>query len=265
MTLVRFCRDNRYFIYLLTLFLVGAGLVCAYRLPSNIYPELNFPRVMILAHSGDLAPDAMLLAVTRPIEESVATVLGVRRVRSKTIRGAAEISVLFNPDMDMQYALQLVEGGINEVRTELPPETQLQVERVTPTVFPVYILILNGNVPGQDLRDWAFYSLRPQISRIPGVGGIEVQASDTREVSVIVDPQKMLAHHLSLLDISERLKATNQLQSVGRLQKNYRQYLLLANSQFTSLDQIRETVVAVENQVPVRLGDIAEVKDGVED
>jgi CzcA family heavy metal efflux pump len=265
MKLVRFCRKNRYAIYLLTLFLTGAGLVSMYRLPSNIYPELNFPRIMILAHSGDLAPDAMLLTVTRPIEESVSTVLGVRRVRSKTIRGAAEISVLFNPDMEMQYALQLVEGGINEVRSGLPPDTQLQVVRVTPTVFPVYILILNGNVPGQDLRDWAFYDLRPQLSRIPGVGGIEIQASDTREVSVIVDPQKMLAHHVSLVDISDRLRGTNQLQSVGRLQKDYRQYLLLSNSQFTNLDQVRNTVVAVESQVPVRLGDIADVRDGVED
>jgi CzcA family heavy metal efflux pump len=265
MNLVRFCRNNRYAIYLLTLFLIGAGLVSVYRLPSNIYPELNFPRIMILAHSGDLAPDAMLLTITRPIEESVSAVLGVRRVRSKTIRGGAEISVLFNPDMDMQYALQLVEGGINEVRSELPAETQLQVARVTPTVFPVYILILNGNVPGQDLRDWAFYDLRPQISRIPGVGGIEIQASDTREVSVIVDPQKMLAHHLSLVDISDRLRGTNQLQSVGRLQKDYRQYLLLSNSQFTTLDQIRNAVVSVEKQVPVRLGDIAEVRDGVQD
>src|SRR5205085_10501264 len=162
---------------------------------------------------------------TRPIEESVSTVLGVRRVRSRTIRGGAEISILFNPDMDMQFALQLIEGGINEVRTDLPADTELQVERVTPTVFPVYILILNGNVPGQDLRDWAYYDLRPQISRIPGVGGIEVQASDTREVSVIVDPEKMLARHLSLVDISDRLRSTNQLQSVGRLQKDYRQYL----------------------------------------
>ena len=68
MNLVRFCRNNRYAIYLLTLFLVGAGMVTVYRLPSNIYPELNFPRIMVLAHSGDLAPDAMLLTVTRPLE-----------------------------------------------------------------------------------------------------------------------------------------------------------------------------------------------------
>src|SRR5436309_2540459 len=157
MSLVRFCRNNRYAVYLITLFLVVAGLVAAFRLPSNIYPELSFPRIVVLAHSGDLAPDAMLLTVTRPLEESVNTVLGVRRVRSKTTRGASELSILFNPDMDMQYALQLVQGGVNEVRAELPLDTQIQVARISPTVWPVFSLVLNGNVPGQDLRDWAYY------------------------------------------------------------------------------------------------------------
>src|SRR3989449_7846137 len=110
MNVVRFCRENRYAVYLVTGFLVAAGLWAMFVLPSNIYPELNFPRIAILVHAGDLAPEAMLLTVTRPLEEAASTVLGVRRVRSRTIRGAAEISVLFKPDMDMQYALQLVQG-----------------------------------------------------------------------------------------------------------------------------------------------------------
>ena len=265
MNLVRFSRENRYAAYLVTLSLIAAGVVAYNKLPSNIYPETNFPRIMILAHSGDLPPDMMLLSVTRPLEEAASTVQGMRRVRSKTIRGASEISVLFSPDMDMQYALQLMQAHVSESQGVLPPATEVQVERVSPTEFPVFNLILNGNVPGQDLRDYAYYVLRPIISRAPGIGKIEIQATDQREVSVIVDPQKMLAHHLSLVDIADRLRATNEVQSVGRLQKDYLQYLVLANSQFASLDDIRNTVVSVDNQVPLRLADIAEVRDGVLD
>ena len=265
MNVVRFCRQNRYAVLLVTAFLVGAGLYSVFVLPSNIYPELNFPRVVILVHSGDLAPETTLLSVTRPLEQSVSTVLGVRRVRSRTIRGAVEISVLFNPDMDMQYALQLVQANVSQVRSSLPPDSEVQVERLTPAVFPVLSLILNGDVPAADLRDYAFYVLRPLFSRIPGVGRVEVQASDTREVSVIVDPQKLLSHRLSLVDVAERLRATNQVTSVGRLQKDYLQYLVLSTGQFTNLDEIRNTVVAIEGQTPVRLGDISEVRDGVED
>ena len=265
MNLVRFCRQNRYAVYLLTAFLAAAGLFSVFVLPSNIYPELNFPRILILAHSGDLAPEAMLLTVARPLEELASTVLGVRRVRSKTIRGATEISVLFNPDMDMQYALQLVQARVSEARSSLPPDTDVVVERVTPAVFPVLSLILNGHAPSQELRDYAFYILRPLFSRVPGVGRVEVQATDTREIAVIVDPQKALSHRLSLVEIADRLRATNQVSSVGRLQKDYLQYLVLTTSQFANLEEIRNTVVAVEGQTPLRLQDIAEVREGVED
>ncbi|MGH9776388.1 MAG: efflux RND transporter permease subunit [Candidatus Acidiferrales bacterium] len=265
MNIVRFCRQNSYAVYLLTAFLIIAGLAAIFQLPNNIYPELNFPRVVILAHSGDLAPDVMLLNVTRPLEEATSTVLGVHRVRSKTIRGASEISILFNPDMDMQYALQLVQARVSSAEADLPPGTQIEVERVTPTVFPVFSVILNGDVPGSDLRDYAYYVLRPLFTRVGGVGLIEVQASDIREVSVIVDPQKMLSHRLSLVDMSDQLKATNDVTSVGRLQKDYSQYLILDTSQFTNLEDIRDAVVAVENGAPIRVKDVAEVRDGVAD
>src|SRR5215831_12981353 len=107
MNLVRVARRNRRAVFLITLALTVAGLVALFQAPSNIYPELNFPRVIVLVHTGDLSPDTMLLTVTRPIEEQVSTVLGVRRVRSRTIRGAAEISVLFAQGADMQQALQM--------------------------------------------------------------------------------------------------------------------------------------------------------------
>jgi CzcA family heavy metal efflux pump len=265
MNIVAFCRRNSYALYLLTAFLTIAGFVAVFQLPSNIYPELNFPRIVILAHSGDLSPETMLLTVTRPLEESASTVQGARRVRSKTIRGNTEISILFNANMDMQYALQLVQARISEERSSLPANAEIQVERISPAIFPVLSLILNGNVPDADLHDDAFYILRPGFSRVQGVGLIQVQATDTREVSVIVDPQKMLAHHISLLDISAELKATNQVNSVGRLSKDYLQYLVLTTGQFATLDDIRGTVVAIENGVPIRVRDVAEVRDGVED
>ena len=135
--------------------------------------------------------------------------------------------------MDMQQALQLVQAKVNEARSSLPADTEIQVERLTPTVWPILSLVLNGHVPDVDLRDFAVYNLRPVLSRVPGVSRIEVDASDTREISVIIDPQKALAHRLTLPEIADRLRATNTVTSVGRLDKNYQQFLLLANSQFT--------------------------------
>jgi len=265
MNVVRFCRQNRYAVYLLTVFLTIAGILAVFQLPSNIYPELNFPRVVVLSHSGDLAPETMLLTVTRPIEEAVSTTLGVRRVDSKTIRGNSEVYILFQPNMDMQYAVQLVQARVSQARSNLPPDTDLEVERITPEVFPVLSVILNGNVPDADLRDDAYYVLRPLFSRVPGVGLITVQATDTREVSVVVDPQKLLAHRLTLVDIANELRDTNQVTSVGRLSKDYSQYLILTTSQYTNLDDIRNSVVAIENGSPIRVRDVGDVQYGVAD
>ena len=265
MNVVRFCREHRRAVYLLTAALFIAGLGAAFRLPSNVYPELSFPRIVIVAHSGDLSPQNMLLNVTRPMEEAAKTVLGAQRVRSRTIRGAVEISVQFKPDTDMQYALQLMQAHVSDIRGDLPPETEISVERITPTDWPILMMVLSGNVPGADLRDYAYYDLRPMFSRVPDVSQVEVQASDQREVSVIVDPQKMLAHRISLPEIADRLRATNQVNSVGRLDNDYSRYLVLATGQFHDLEEIRDTVVAVDNGSPLRLRDIAEVRDGVED
>src|SRR5487761_1249957 len=155
MNIVRVCRRNRYAVYLLTAFLTLAGIYSFFVLPSNIYPSLDFPRIMILVHSGDLSPRTILLMVTRPLEISVSTVQGMYRVRSKTIRGACQISVLFNPGMDMKYALQLVQTQVSTMRGSLPPETEVAVEWESPTVYPVLSLILNGHVPDADLYDYA--------------------------------------------------------------------------------------------------------------
>ncbi|MGB6877919.1 MAG: efflux RND transporter permease subunit [Candidatus Acidiferrales bacterium] len=265
MNIVRVCWKNRYAVYLLTAFLTIAGVYSFFVLPSSIYPNLDFPRVMILAHSADLAPQTMLLDVTRPLEESVSTVQGVSRVRSETIRGAASVGVLFNPGMDMKYALQLVQGRVSEVQSSLPSGTDVSVEWESPTVYPVLSLILNGNVPDADLYDYAYYNLRPMFTRVPGVGQVEVQATDQREVSVVVDPQKLLSHRLTLDDVAAQLAATNQVVAVGRLPKNYLQYQILTDDQFHGLDDIRDAIVAVQDESPVRVGDIAAVRDGVAD
>jgi CzcA family heavy metal efflux pump len=265
MNLVRFCRRHSRAVLLLTAGLTLAGVIALFQLPSNIYPELAFPRIVILAHSGDLSPDIMLLTVTRPIEEQVSTVLGARRVRSRTIRGGSEISVLFNPGMDMQQALQLVQARVNDARSALPAETDVEVERLTPAVFPILSLILNGNVPDADLHDYAVYNLRPLFSRVPGVGQVEVDATDTREISVIVDPQKALAHRLSLPDIADRLRATNNVSSVGRLDSNYQQFLILTNTQYRSAEEIGNTVLGSDPKSQVRLSEIATVREGVAD
>src|SRR5882672_443752 len=111
---------------LLAAALVVAGGIAAFSLPSSIYPPLEFPRIVIIAKSGTLPPQSVMLTVTRPLETAVMEVPGIRRVRSKSIRGAAEISAQFDPSTDMVVALQMVQNRVAEITGDLPPDTQMQ-------------------------------------------------------------------------------------------------------------------------------------------
>ena len=116
--------------------LVIGGTIAAVTLPSSIYPPLEFPRIVIVGQSGTLPPQSMSLIVTRPIEQVVMAVPGIRRVRSRSIRGATEISAQFASNTNMVVALQMVQNRVAEITGDLPPGTTLRIERMTPEIFP---------------------------------------------------------------------------------------------------------------------------------
>src|SRR5919206_4680340 len=147
MNLTHFSLSNGKLIFLVVIFLTLAGLLAMFRLPSNIYPEVEFPRITVIANSDHLSPQNMMLAVTRPLEEAARAVLGVRRVRSKTIRGSSQIDIQFQPDTNMQNALQMTQARLSEMKESLPPETNLIVERLTPSLFPILSVNVSGDLP----------------------------------------------------------------------------------------------------------------------
>ncbi|HEU5180442.1 MAG TPA: efflux RND transporter permease subunit [Candidatus Polarisedimenticolia bacterium] len=265
MNIARFAARNARAIVFGVVLVTLAGLYSITALPSGIYPEVEFPRIAIIAQSGDLSPRIMLIAVTRPLEEAARGVLGVRRVRSRTIRGATEISAIFNSDADMRYALQLMQAQIDEERQALPTGTQIRVERMTPSLFPMMTFNVTGDLPAADLRDIAMFQIRPLLTRVSGVARVDVQATDEREISVIVDPDKLSAAKLSLDQVSEALRNTNQVTSVGRLPKDFQQYLVLSTSEITTVEDVRHVVVAYRDQTPIYVGDLADVREGVVD
>ncbi len=245
--------------------LVVAGAIAAYSLPSSIYPPLQFPRIVIIAKSGTLPPQSMMLSVTRPLEQAALEVPGIRRVRSRSIRGATEISAQFDPKTDMVLALQMVQNRIAEARGELPPDTELIVERLTPAVFPVFILSLTGSLPTPDLNDYATYVMRPALARVPGTGAIEVLASDTREIEVILDPLKLNSAGVTVSEVSSKLKAQNQLLPVGRFAESGQQHLALASGLWTGVDQIAQSPVIVKDGATIRVSDLGTVVPGAPD
>ncbi|MEO7965678.1 MAG: efflux RND transporter permease subunit, partial [Gemmatimonadaceae bacterium] len=252
--------QQRRFVYLVTALLSLAGLWTVFSLPSAIYPELNFSRITIVAEGSSLGARQILFAISRPIEEAVGVVPGVTRVQSRSIRGGAEINVTFAQNIDIQVALQQVQARINQIRGDLPLGLELQVERLTPSLFPIVSYNLEGGDPAT-LYDIAQYSIRPLFSRVPGVGRVDVQGSDVREMEVVADPSRLAGLGLTYPDLASIIEKAITPIAVGRLPADYKQYLIVTTSEAHSADDIANVVVSEG----IRVRDIATVRPGTED
>ena len=253
------------------LIVLTAGLLAAFgvyamlRMPSGIYPEVAFPRIVVIAQSPGLAVKDVEVAVTRPIEEAVSVVLGVIRVRSKTVRGASELSIDFAPSTDMIQALNDVRARMAEVGAQLPAGTTSITERQTPSVFPIISFVVTGGRNPSALHDYAYYDLRPRISRIADVSYVTVQGGDVREILVEVDPPALVAAGLSLADVADRLGKEHRLKAVGRLDRGTLQYQVLADTQAADPLDLEDRVLVHKNGQSIRLGDLGRVAVSHED
>src|SRR2546430_3026009 len=158
-------RARPYFgaVVLTVCLLTAGGIYSATRMPSGVYPEVTFPRIAVVARVPDFDVTKMEVKVTRPLEDAATSVLGVTSVRSKTIRGASELSLEFAPGTGMRQAETLTWNRIGASRSDLPPNVKLTVEQMTPSVFPILSLVLTGGDSPAQLRDYAFYELAPLI------------------------------------------------------------------------------------------------------
>jgi CzcA family heavy metal efflux pump len=265
MNLARVSENHGRAVLLMTGLLTAAGALAVYQLPGDIYPPLKFQRVVVIAHVGTIPGRSMMLTITRPIEQAVMEVPGVRRVRSKTFRGSAEISAQFDTSTDIIVALQQVQNRVAELRADFPSEAELTVERLTPATFPILSYNLTGGLSEADLRDYAFYVMRPEVARVPGVGRVEAMASDTREMEVVVDPAKLLAGGLVVTDVADALKAANTLVPVARYPTAGIQYLVLASGLWKSASEIAKAPIVVKKGAALRVSDVADVFPGAPD
>ncbi len=260
MTLFDVLSGQRRFIYLVVGLLSLAGVWATATLPSAIYPELNFARVTIVATGTSLGARQQMFGVSRPIEEAVSIVPGVTRVRSTSIRGGTELNVDFAPRTDMVNALQEVRARVDQIVPELPAGVSIQVERMTPSLFP----ILSYNVEGGDpatLYDIARYQIKPIVSRVPGVGRVDVLGSDVREIEVVVDPLRLAQQGMTFDDLAAAIRDATSVMAVGRMPSDYRQYLMVSATEAHSPDDIANIVVGHG----LRLRDLATVAPGIED
>ncbi len=264
MNFTQWMQGHRRSILFLLVLLALAGALAAFKLPVTLFPNVDFPRVLVSLDAGDRPADLMMLSVTQPVEEAVRRVPGVRDVRSTTSRGTAEVSISFDWGIDMGLATSQVNEAITQILPNLPSGTQMSTKRMDPTVFPILAYSLTSKTQSQTaLYDLARYQLRPLLSSVNGVARIEVIGGAQEEYEVTVDPARLLAYGLTLTDVAQALSAANVVTAVGRLEDHYKLYLAIADARLKNVKQIGSTVIKSGTSGIVRLEDVAKVSDGV--
>jgi CzcA family heavy metal efflux pump len=249
---------------IITLALAGAYL--AFSIPIAVFPNTDFPRVVIGVDNGVTPIDQMLVTITRPLEEAVNSVPGLQKVYSTTSRGSAEVNLFFDWNVDMFETLQRVDSVVARVQGELPPTAKIETHRLTFATFPILGYSLTSDSVSQDkLWEIATYDLKPRLNRLDGVSSVLVQGGRVPEFHVIPDPAKLLSAGITVTDILEAVRRTNLIDSPGLFESDHQLVLGLVSGQVHTLEEISGIVVkSTAAAIPVRVGDIATVARGSE-
>ncbi len=246
---------------MITLAVVTFGLLAAGRLPVRLLPDLSWPTVTIETDYPDAAPVEVETFVTRPIEEAVGVIPGVRRVRSVSRAGRSEVTLEF------QWGTRIEETALDVReklgRVELPREAEApRVLRFDPNQEPVIRLALGGNLPLTEIRRLAERQVGPRLESIAGVAAAKVRGGLEPEVQVLVDDRRLAALGLGIADVARALRAENINRPGGRLEDRGAVFLVRTLNEFEDLDQVRRTVIRRTANGVVRVADVAEVRFG---
>jgi len=259
-----FHRLSRPILFLtISVALIGAYL--AFTIPVSVFPNTDFPRIVVGVDNGVMPIDQMLVTITRPLEEAVNSVPGLQKVTSITSRGSAEVDLFFDWKSDMILTLQRVDAVVARLQSELPPTAKLETHRLTFAVFPIIgYSLTSDSVPQNKLWEIATYDLKPRLNRLDGVATVIIQGGRVPEFQVTPDPARLLAAGVTVQDILDSIKRTNLIDSPGLIEQGHQLVLGLVSGQVRSPEQIGQIVVKNSAAgVPIRLGDIAKIAPSV--
>jgi|HubBroStandDraft_2_1064218.scaffolds.fasta_scaffold00230_10 CzcA family heavy metal efflux pump len=252
-------------ILFLTISLALVGAYLAFSIPISVFPNTDFPRIIVGVDNGVMPIDQMLVVITKPLEEAVNSVPGLRKVVSITSRGSAEVDLYFDWSSDMILTLQRVDAVVARLQPELPSTAKLETHRLTFATFPIIGYSLTSDtIPQNKLWEIATYDLKPRINRLDGVASVLVQGGRVPEFQVTPDPARLQALGITVTDILDAIRKTNLVDSPGLLEHDHQLVLGLISGQVRSPDQIAQIVVKTSTTgLPIRLGDIAKVGPSV--
>ncbi len=256
-------QHQKAILFSVALFVAG-GVMLLFSMPVGLFPDIIFPRIVVLVDNGEMPAERVMVEITKPIEAAISAVPGTRLVRSVTSRGSAEIDVFLNWGSEVTQTMELIQGELGNIRSTLPPEANISVQRMYVSVYPIEGYSLTSNtVSLVQMRDLALYTIRPALLQVPGVARVEITGGEEREFWVTLDPQKLLYYHLDIRQVNDAIKKANVVASTGLVENNYHLYLSLVNGLLKNTDDIGNVTVTSIDGVPIHVRDLATVKPAI--
>ena len=252
---------------LLMIGILLAGGVAYYQLPVSALPEVDYPTIQVITFYPGASPDVMASSVTAPLERQFGQVPGLQQMTSTSSDGSSVVTLQFTLSLSIDVAEQEVQQSINAAGTFLPSDLPIPpiYAKTNPADTPILTLALTSKTdPLSKVEDLADTHLAPKISQLPGVGLVSMSGGQKPAVRVQVNPTVTASYGLNLEDVRSAIVAANVNQAKGNFDGLHQSYQIGANDQLLSSDDYRPTVVAYRNGAPVKLSDIADVIDDVE-
>ncbi|MBN2341672.1 MAG: efflux RND transporter permease subunit [Deltaproteobacteria bacterium] len=266
MNIPEFSVRRPVFTAMFMLFIVVIGGVSLARLQIDLLPSIEMPTASIRTEYPGASPEVMERLVTQIMEEIVATVPGVEEIRSVSEEGRSSVNVTFvwgtNLDSATMDLRSTVENEINEFPDDI---VRPRIAKYSIDTFPIVLIGISSPLDPVELTQLIEDRIRYRFTRIPGVAQVDLWGGFPREVRMEINPERVSALGLSLVEITTALKDANIDLPAGQIEEGRYEVSLRAPAQFANLDEIRNTVLTMRNGAPVRVGDVAEVKDTYEE
>jgi len=246
----------------LVLFLTIVGGMFAYsKLQTSLFPDITFPKIKIIADEGLQPVNKMMLTVTKPLEDAIKQVPNLQTVRSTTSRGSCEISAFMDWGSDIDMGQQKIQASIDQIKNELPPDVNITVEKMNPSILPVsgYTLESHDRSP-IELRQLATYTVKPFLSQVDGVSEIRVIGGKVKEYWLILNRQKMSSLGVTPDVITNALAQTNFVKSGGYLSDYKRMYLTITDATISTKDELENMIISNDRKRVIQLKDVADVQ-----
>jgi HAE1 family hydrophobic/amphiphilic exporter-1 len=257
------------FITCIVALIVILGGISYKNIGLELMPDITFPIVAVTTTYSGAAPEEMEKLVSKPLEDELGSISGIKHLNSQNDEGVSLILIEFNMDVDIDKVSQDVRDKVNLAHDNLPDDltTDPVVQKFDPDSFPVLKLILLSDLPAGELYDIANERVKPQITRINDVGNVQIVGGTKREIQVEIDQNRLNEYRIPMSRVVSQMKNSGSNVPVGKKESGPRETVFRAMGEFSTLDQIRNALISFSGDVgnSVSVKTLGTVRDGTVD